>query len=594
MLGSQQIQSPRNSKPSSATMATTARLKHASVGVCLLWGLLAPSSHVHCGPLVIRMALKRSMVSEEVLKARGFSPASMDRLQKCTVLVKRSVEARLQSTCFWLFSLKQSHEQIAEAIATCADSLGCLGDKVEKRFKQSEPGLFGGATSLTSCPFALCGCIEQNMESTVQWLLDMGLAPRQIVKVILSFPEILCYTVEQNSEKVVQLFDLGLDKVEVGKVVAACPELLRCSIDGTIEWFLGLGLTKGRIRKLICSFPRIVSFNIEDLNSKMHWLLDLGMSRKQVVKAMSQFPLIFDERSKCKIEWFLEIGLTKKQVSKVINRRPQIVAYRMEQNIKPKLQWLAELGLNQAQVVKIITTFPQVLSCSINNLNRKVQWLLDLGVTRSQVTMVVTAFPRFLGSSMEKNLKPKVRWLIGLGLNKAQVAKTICKFPNLFCFNIQSKFDSQVDWFLKLGLTESQIAKMIAASPSILALSIECNLKPKVQWLVDLGLSQKEVVKIISSFPAILCYSVSNNLDPKKFLLQRVLGEDGTAEVVVKRPEILGLGYQRLTTRLNVLLTRNETQKLAGAMQMTDKRFKARYGPVSRNDPLLQAQQRHL
>ena len=122
-----------------------------------------------------------------------------------------------------------------------------------------------------------------------------------------------------------------------------------------------------------------------------------------------------------------------------------------------------------------------------------------------------------------------------------------------------------------------EIVRAVAGFPQLFGRSIQQSLKPKVQWLVGLGLKQDQVVRIISTFPAILGCSISKNLEPKKVLLQRVLGADGTAEVVLKLPQILSYRYERLSMRLDVLVARNETSKLAKVMTMTEDRFKARF-----------------
>ena len=51
------------------------------------------------------VALKSAKVSEQVksrLSAKGFSTASIDRLQKCTFLCGRSVQTRLEAKILWL------------------------------------------------------------------------------------------------------------------------------------------------------------------------------------------------------------------------------------------------------------------------------------------------------------------------------------------------------------------------------------------------------------------------------------------------------------------------------------------------------------
>ena len=185
--------------------------------------------------------------------------------------------------------------------------------------------------------------------------------------------------------------------------------------------------------------------------------------------------------------------------------------------------------------------------------------------------------PRFLSYSIERNLKPKVQWLSEFGLTKKQVAKVITTSPHILGCSIESNLKPKVRWLGDFGLSSMQVANAIVTFPNILAYNVKTSLKPKVEWLMELGLTQENVLKITSAFPSVLALSINKNFEPKRLLLQENLGAEGVAETVLKHPSVLGYSYQRLSTRLKVLVARNETEKIAAAMRMTEDRFVARF-----------------
>ena len=245
---------------------------------------------------------------------------------------------------------------------------------------------------------------------------------------------------------------------------------------------------------------------------------------------------------KPKFRWIVNLGLTKKQVAKAVASQPQILGYRVQQNLKPTVQWLLDLGLSKSQVAKAVATFPPILGVSIEqNLKPTAQWLLDLGLTKSQVAKAVATFPPILGFSIEQNLKPTVQWFVDLGMTETQVAKAVAAFPQILGYSVRTNLNSKLQWLLEVGLNKTQVAKAVASSPQMLGLSLENNLKKKLK-LMKSFLTRKAVAQQLASFLPILLYR-----------------------------------YKRLDERLTILALCNQTSKLAGAMTLTDEKFKKRY-----------------
>ncbi|CAK9018878.1 Transcription termination factor MTERF5, partial [Durusdinium trenchii] len=243
-----------------------------------------------------------------------------------------------------------------------------------------------------------------------------------------------------------------------------------------LQWLSQLGLDKSQVAKAVAACPSILGYSIEqNLKPTVQWLLDLGLSKTQVAKAVAKSPAF--------------LGLS------------------IEKNLKPTVQWLLGLRLNNSQVAKAVATFPPILGLSIErNLKPTVQWLLGLGLSKTQVAKAVATSPPILGYSVERKLKPTVQWLLDLGLSKTQVVKIVASTPQIVGYSIEHNLKPTVQWLLDVGLSNSQIAKAVTTFPPILGLSIEKNCKPKCVLLFG-AFGPDYSVQLIARFPQILSYS---------------------------------------------------------------------------------------
>ena len=573
------------------------------------------------------VALRGAMVKDKLLEnrllAKGFSPASTSRMLKSAHLMGKCVKAKLESRIQWLLDLNQNLAPIQEVIATSCPSVGdtTLQKNQQEVHLVSDLGLDQKEVRgvIAACP-SICLCsidiVLQNLERSVLWLLDLGLSHKQVVKVVGCFPEVLhagnstmewffklgmtknqfrkaagafplifaCSIQEDLNPKLDFFVALGLPTKNIAKLFTTLPHILAYSVDKNlkpnVEWFLKLGLTKNQIAKVIDMFPQSLRCNTQRFKSKVEWLVQLGMSRGQVVKVIAASPQVLgysvEQNLKPKAAFFVQLGLRQCQVVKLIAAFPRrILGCSVEQTLKPKVKWLLQLGITQNQAAKLIAAFPPVLSYSLeHNLKPKVAWLFQLGMVQGQIAKLIAASPQVFGYSLEQNLKPKAEWFLQMGMTWGQVAKVIAIFPPILGCSIKQNLKPKVAWFLQLGMTQSQVVKVITASPRILGCSVEQNLKVKVEWLAGLGMSQEQVAKLVFAFPPILGLNIDRNLGPKRALLQEVLGACGVLDVVLREPRVLGMSYLRLSTRLRILVKRNETAKLVKAMKMTRKSFK--------------------
>ena len=525
-------------------------------------GLMKPWTLSESGCQFAELAAARlgGNTSDEVvsfLKEDGFTPADIKLLNVDTWSRGQRIEQKFKPTVQWLLELGLTKSQVATAVAKFPQILGCS--------------------------------IEDNLKPTVQWLLELGLTKSQVATAVAKSPPTLGYSIEDNLKPTVQwLLELGLTKSQVAMAAAKFPSILGCSIEDnlkpTVQWLLELGLTKSQVATAVAKFPPILGYSIEDnLKPTVQWLLELGLTKSQVATAVAKSPptlgYSIEDNLKPTVQWLLELGLTKSQVAMAAAKFPSILGCSIEDNLKPTVQWLLELGLTKSQVATAVAKLPQILGYSIeDNLKPTVQWLLELGLTKSQVATAVAKFPPILGYSIEDNLKPTVQWLLELGLTKSQVATAVAKSPPILGYSIEDNLKPTVQWLLGLGLTKSQVATAVAKLPQILGCSIEDNLKPTVQWLSqELSLNDKQLAAALASFPQVMALSLEQNLRPKIKLIRLFVGHDVAKEQVASNLRLFSYRYERLKERLKILVLRNKTSQLAGAMTLSDENFAKRY-----------------
>ena len=359
----------------------------------------------------------------------------------------------------------------------------------------------------------------------------------------------------------------NIDRLQ--KCAQLCGITVQAKLRSKILW-LRLNQTQSQVAEAIAS---------ESLKQTVQWLSEIGLAKRQVSKAITTCPSVFCSNVEQNLEetaqWLLVCGLSHREIVRTITTSPPILEFSAKE-YSETLQRLLDLGVKKKQAAQIFARNPDILACGIKPLDDSVQWLVDFGFTETQIIKLICFSPRILGFGLEEHLKPRVDWLLDLALSQAQAAKAIAKFPTILRLSLERILTPKMQWLLDLGLTRNETGRVVAAFPSVVSLSIEQNLKPKVQWLIGLGLKQDQVVKVISTFPAILGCSISQNLEPKKVLLQKVYRTDALAEEVRKMPQLLSYSYQRLSSRLKILVERNETQKLGFAMKMTKDCFRAK------------------
>ena len=184
------------------------------------------------------------------------------------------------------------------------------------------------------------------------------------------------------------LIDFGFRKEDIDKIVNTYPlnELIPSTllkyIKNDCDYLLELDYTKSQIIKMAKSFPKLFSFNVENISQKLENLILLGYSKVQVIKMTISVPSIFSlsiENVKQKLEDIMSLGYTQEEVKIITLKLPSIFGNSIEY-IKQKLEDIMSLGYTQEEVKKMTLELPTLFSLSFENIPKKINFYKEIGL----------------------------------------------------------------------------------------------------------------------------------------------------------------------------------------------------------------------
>ena len=191
---------------------------------------------------------------------------------------------------------------------------------------------------------------------------------------------------------------MGLSESQVAKLIVTFPQVLGYSLEAnlkpTVDWVKGLGLSQSQVARVIAKFPQVLGLSIE-------------------------------ANLKPKVEWIKGLGLSQAQLAKVIATCPQVFSLSIEANLKPTVEWIKGLGLSQSQVSKVILGRPPVLGLSIE-ANLRAKYLLIQSFFPGRAAAELLARSPHLWSYRHARLEHRLRVLKSQGqLSKLAGAMTL-------------------------------------------------------------------------------------------------------------------------------------------------------------------------
>lgn len=259
----------------------------------------------------------------------------------------------------------------------------------------------------------------ENIEKNLALLADWGMDPAGQRRVALTTPVVVEHPQEKIKRTLTWLVDeLGCTKKEVVKIVAAHPRVFQCSVQETLNPFLGMfvdgGYTAHQVKQMILRNPQVLG-----RNKKLDALVECLSSMLGLSPTMDTLKLVLS----C----------------------PKLLGYSIERTIKPNLNRLLNLEISPPNVEKIVIRAPELLLCDFDiGIASKLTWLQDeLKLESHKSLAMMIARPRVFDCNLTLWIANRDT-LLSFGLSLERVAELIAKAPFLLSMRpayLREKFE---------------------------------------------------------------------------------------------------------------------------------------------------------
>ncbi|PON43286.1 Mitochodrial transcription termination factor [Parasponia andersonii] len=243
-----------------------------------------------------------------------------------------------------------------------------------------------------------------------------------------------------------------------------------------------------------------------------------------------------------------------------------------------RLEYLESVGVKHSDVKRILLRQPQILEYKVeNNLKSHVAFLMSLGIPNSRIGQIIAAAPSLFSYSVENSLKPTVRYLVEeVGIKEKDLGKVVQLSPQILVQRIDISWNTRYIFLSKeIGAPRDSIVKMVTKHPQLLHYSIDDGLLPRINFLRSIGMRNDDILKVLTSLTQVLSLSLEENLKPKYFYLINELSNE--VQSLTKYPMYLSLSLdQRIRPRHKFLVSLKKAPKgpfPLSSLVPTDERF---------------------
>ncbi|XP_059314211.1 transcription termination factor MTERF2, chloroplastic [Lycium ferocissimum] len=288
-------------------------------------------------------------------------------------------------------------------------------------------------------------------------------------------------------------------------------------LDEIVGYLEYKGVKRDWIGYIVGRCPEILSFTMDELESRTNFYFDMGMDEKDFGTMLFDYPKVLGyfsmEEMNHKVAYLKEFGLSNEDVGRLLAFKPHLMGCGIEEKFKPLVKYFYYLGISKDGMRKILVTRPVLFCVDFETtIVSKVQFLQDIGVQQDAIGNVLVRFPRLLTFSLHKKIRPVVIFLLTkAGVSQKNVGKVIALGPELLGCSIANKLDHNVKYFLSLGITLRQLGEMVADFPMLLTYNIDI-LRPKYRYLRRMMVRP---LQDLIEFPRFFSYSLDERIVPR-------------------------------------------------------------------------------
>ncbi len=334
-------------------------------------------------------------------------------------------------------------------------------------------------------PRLLMYSLDENLREKIVFffILQLHIEPENVRKVLLSFPQIMDYNLDNHLKPIADYYisDLRFSATEFGSIVTRFPRLFSYSlfkikhVTGFLRFELGLDATQ--VKRVIFQAPQIIGLNTEGtLQSK----LDLLQTR---------------------------LSLTLEELGLVISKMPTLMNLGIKNNLLPKLEYLEkianETNLSGDVVKRMVLKQPTLLGYSLENRIRpRMERIISAGLSADKVTVGISMaedkFQDWLASSqirmqrqvdVQKEVRNVSRSKMAflhelLDLNETEVRTLLSAMPGLKYVRSNKLFEKKVAYFnTELQNVTSATKAILMQRPTLLQSSVKQGWEPRMQQI---------------------------------------------------------------------------------------------------------------
>lgn len=306
----------------------------------------------------------------------GFSPSHLpDFLRKNEFLLDSS-PSDVEKSFKILLSLKLSQDFLVSTVSGCPRVLELeFLKKWQKGFLQLQ------ISNITS----------KAVKNVLEVAKKLGLSPDGVLRCIL------------------YLKVLGLSECTVIRILEEEPMVMvskRDEIMAKVEFLKGIGVRKEDINRIICLFPRILAYGVENrLKPLFDEFEDLGFSLSEVKREVLRDPVVLElengELTRC-----MEMLRSLKCRMAIKERIFRHGEFRAGYEVKLRISCLRKHGLIYRDAFAVLWKEPRVILYEIGEIEKKIEFLVQKMKFDLQCLVEV---PEYLGLNLDKQIIPRFK-----------------------------------------------------------------------------------------------------------------------------------------------------------------------------------------
>lgn len=360
-------------------------------------------------PRFSQQSQSRDQVSLAILLQRYGFPSSLAHnfLSKNQFLLNSDSE-ELEKSLVILSSFKIPQNSIVSLICDCP---GVLDFEFLKKWEMG----FSNLGLLSASPLMIKSVLEQSKRFQID-------------------PDGVCKSVEAFR-------GLGFNDGTVSRVLEGCAGVILMNereIQRRLEFLVGFGIPRDGIDRVLCSFPGVIGFGVEDrLKPLLCEFKDCGFSedviRREIIKEPRVLGMELGEFPRC-LEWLRTLKCRKPIKEKIFNDGE----FRAGFEVKLRVDCLCKHGLIRREAFEALWKEPRSIIYKVEDIERKIEFLIH--TLKFNIRCLVEV-PEYLGVNFEKQIIPRynviehLRSKGGLGCEvglKGLIKPSRLRFYNLY------------------------------------------------------------------------------------------------------------------------------------------------------------------